>query len=148
MTLAEPDRREQIESKLRDDGWWRAAMFAAYHQQTKNLKLLPWQDAPCEFTPKDKPNLARAHAGEAEAIALCRRLVAAGLSRWEPDPVKALAAAEARDQVGNTNLKTKGMLAAAEAHVVPNGAEIVPSGTGGEPPARAEVSFLARGGPR
>src|SRR5512133_4092704 len=98
LTLADPDWRERIQDMVKDDGWWRAAQFCSYHQQYRALKLLPWQDTPCEFTPKDKPNPARAHAGEAEAIALCRRLVAAGLSRWEPDPVAALAAVESSRQ--------------------------------------------------
>jgi hypothetical protein len=43
----DPGRRAQIEGKLREDGWYEAASFAAYSSQIDALRLKPWQDPPC-----------------------------------------------------------------------------------------------------
>jgi hypothetical protein len=81
----DPVRRAQIEGKLREDGWYEAARFAAYSWQIDVLRLKPWQDPPCY-----------GHLGDdAEAAELQQRLEAAGLSIFEPDPIGALAALEA-----------------------------------------------------
>lgn len=63
-----------------------AAKFAAYCAQIDNLALRPWQSPPC-FA--ERPNC------DAYAVDLLQRLLAAGLSRWEPDPAGALARIEA-----------------------------------------------------
>jgi hypothetical protein len=81
----DPGRRVQIEGKLREEGWFEAASFAAYSVQNRVLGLKPWQDPPCF-----------GHLGDDPAAAeLQRRLEAAGLSIFEPDPEGALAAREA-----------------------------------------------------
>jgi hypothetical protein len=79
-------RREQIERMLSEDGWFKAAHFAAYSRQIDALKLKPWQSSPLY-----------GHLGDdAAAAALLQRLLDADLSRFEPDPIGALAALEAR----------------------------------------------------
>jgi hypothetical protein len=69
--------------------WASVAEFCAYSEQMANLHLKPWQEPPMHVDP-DNPK-----AGEAEAAALLRRMLQAGISRWHPDP---LAALEEREQ--------------------------------------------------
>jgi hypothetical protein len=85
----EPGEREQIAGKLRRD-WFEAATFAAYGCQVRALGLKPWQSPPCYG------DAHPGHDGHADAAVLLKRLLDAGLSRWEPDPVGALSAIEAR----------------------------------------------------
>ena len=81
----EPGRREQ-----RHKDWFEAAASAAYSCQRRALQLKPWQSPPC---------YGDAHPGRdghADAAVLLKRLLDNNLSRWEPDPIGALAAIEAR----------------------------------------------------
>jgi hypothetical protein len=86
LARADPEYREQIAAKIEADGWESAAEFAAYCCQIDNLGLKPWMDPPCfaEVRP------------DAEALAILVKLLGAGLSRFEPDPVAALAAVRSR----------------------------------------------------
>jgi hypothetical protein len=79
-----PGRAKQIAAMLEDQPWEDVAEFAAYSCQCENLGLKPWQDPPlfAELRP-DQP----------DAMAVLVKLVGAGLSRYEPDPIAALAAA-------------------------------------------------------
>ena len=86
----EPGCREQIESKLRDDDWLDAAETAAYGCQRRMLGLRPWQSPPAFG------DAHPGHDGHLDGAALLQRLLDAGLSRWEPDPLQALAKVEAR----------------------------------------------------
>ncbi len=83
----DPGRRRQLNRKLRDESWLAVATFAAYCMQSQNLHLKPWEYPPCwgSETPLGY------HGDQREAWELCKRLLAAGLSRWEPDPITALA---------------------------------------------------------
>jgi hypothetical protein len=86
LALAKAERPEQIGRMLSEDPWMEAASFAAYHCQIRALQLKPWQSPPC-YGHLD---------GDTGATILLKRLLDAGLSRWEPDPVGVLAALEAR----------------------------------------------------
>jgi hypothetical protein len=90
------------------DAWWDEATSAAYSCQMDNLRLRPWQDPPC-WACDDKPVDDHTH-GRVAAWELRRRLLKAGLSQYEPDPVAALeaVAARQRDRAG---------------HLTPNGAK-------------------------
>ena len=68
--------------------WFDRARAAAYHMQLKNLRLKPWESPPM-YGDVERP---RAQPGAAELLA---RLLAANLSRYEPDPIEALARVEA-----------------------------------------------------
>jgi hypothetical protein len=86
--------RRQFE-RDRKLGWNWAAREAARAEQLKSLKWSGRGVPPCDILNpaaelKDANNL---HARQAAARLLCRML-AAELSRWEPDPVKALAERE------------------------------------------------------
>jgi hypothetical protein len=79
-----PDHAGQIEHKLRYEGFEAAGEFAADRAQCANLKLKPWETSPCNIWGYD----------QSRGIELRDRLVAAGISIFEPDPIKALAEVE------------------------------------------------------
>jgi hypothetical protein len=64
-------------------------MFAAYSLQCDALNLKPWQSPPMDAG-DDKPRDESPVAGRVAAWELRRRLIAAGLSKFEPDPIRAL----------------------------------------------------------
>jgi hypothetical protein len=80
MRAESPDCAKEIDDKIRCEGFEAAGEFAADRVQSANLKLRPWETSPCNIWGYD----------QSKAIALRDRLVAAGLSVFEPDPVTAL----------------------------------------------------------
>lgn len=100
LTLAEPDRTEQIGCKLAEDGWFDAATFASYHRQCDALHLAPWESPPCWIDDPDATlaapnNVPWAH-GAHEAARLVKRMMVLGISKYHPDPLGAIEAAKAR----------------------------------------------------
>jgi hypothetical protein len=91
-----PAQRQQIENMLAKDGWDETARFAVYCCQDRRLKLKPWEMPPC-WVRSDPDVLLAApvsdhdHRGQRQAALLLKRLLTAGLSRYEPDPEAALA---------------------------------------------------------
>lgn len=83
--------RQQIDSMLKERPWREVAEFAAYGCQCAALHLKPWQPPPCWAEIDDQDNEAGPISGRRAAAKLLQRLLAAGLSRYEPDPVNALA---------------------------------------------------------
>jgi hypothetical protein len=84
MRHESPDRAAQIERTLKHEGFAAAGEFAAYVVQCSTLRLKPWE------TPPSDPWGNFCSGG----IELRDRLVAAGLSVFEPDPARALAQIE------------------------------------------------------
>jgi hypothetical protein len=87
--------RAQIDDKLRTEPWLTVAMFAAHECQEWSLDLQPWECwPPCavEVDDDDAPGLE--HRGIRKSAALLRHMLALGISRWHPDPVAAIEAAE------------------------------------------------------
>jgi hypothetical protein len=88
-----PDDREQIDCKLATEAWEDVAAFASYSAQCDALGLKPWQAPPCWID--DVVGTINAGndgtLGDYQAARLLRRLLDAGLSRFEPDPLGALA---------------------------------------------------------
>ena len=98
MQIAQRDplRAEQLQKKLEDEPWREVAEFAAYCCQIDALSLKPWQDPPVNIDEDaDEPNNP-ARVSNTAARKLLRRMLAAGVSRFEPDPLKALAGAKRR----------------------------------------------------
>jgi hypothetical protein len=85
-----PAYANQIETKLRCEGFEAAGEFAAYVAQCENLRLRPWQCPPCGA--RGEPPGENVYGHRPEEIELRDRLEAAGLSRYEPDPLAALVA--------------------------------------------------------
>jgi hypothetical protein len=86
----EPGRKQQIEYMLEESGWQKTGEFASYGCQMRSLQLRPWEFPPVWI-----------HAGDtnpehAAGAALLQRLISNNLSRFEPDPIGALAKIEAR----------------------------------------------------
>jgi hypothetical protein len=88
MVIASEDplRAGQLDDKLRSEPWAEVAEFAAHVCQCRSLHLKPWELPPSSFDARDDDPGAE----------LLRRLLAAGLSRYEPDPIAALERAIAR----------------------------------------------------
>lgn len=103
MTLHEhddPGRIEQVQSML-DDGdhsWVEVALFCAYHQQMRSLHLKPWCDPPCWVDPEKMPPPSRNPIARDDraAVRLTRRMIKLGISEFHPDPMTAIAEAEAQ----------------------------------------------------
>jgi len=92
-----PARRRQIESMLANDPFEEVGRFAARCCQSAALALKPW--APPPMSAEVYPCVDRFPTdGRVAAHELLRRLLAAGLSRFEPDPLAALAAVEQAKQ--------------------------------------------------
>jgi hypothetical protein len=98
MTKARQDARRaaQLDGMLAERPWLEVAQFAAYCCQTDALRLKPWERPPCHGDYPSRPgnplNLASARA----AASLLKRMRAAGISKYHPDPLAALAEADAR----------------------------------------------------
>jgi len=95
MARTYPGRDEQISWKLGKGGcsWQDTAKFCAYLCQSKNLHLEIQEFPPCWLL--DAADVqGPSFKGKVQAAKLLRRLLDAGLSQYEPDPIAALAAAE------------------------------------------------------
>jgi hypothetical protein len=96
--LESPARSEQIDSKLEHEPWQQVASFCAYC--CTNLRLRPWQSPPVWLDPDEiESTLAGGDdgaAGDFAAALLLKRMLAAKLSQFEPDPLAALKRVKAR----------------------------------------------------
>jgi hypothetical protein len=100
MELAREDAglAEQVESMLSDGRpWERVATHATECQQERNLRLKPWQPAPCnrrvEVGLGDDPALGEKSGWRAASV-LLERMLELKISRWHPDPMRAIAEKE------------------------------------------------------
>jgi hypothetical protein len=113
LTLADPDegRVEQVTHFI--EGWgnqpprslWEVARFCSYYQQTKRLELCPWMDPPCYIHTRERAEAILAKGaipaadGSGHDVSDCGPaqlvldMLDAGISRWQPDPIKAIAEA-------------------------------------------------------
>jgi hypothetical protein len=87
-----PVDRQQIERKLDKQPWFEAAYFAVFSCQTDALTLKPWQPTPAQIDDLEGVIATGDDGvgGRYAAARLLQRLLEAGLSRFEPDPVGAL----------------------------------------------------------
>jgi hypothetical protein len=95
LTQTEPVRARPIADKLKTEGWRSVAEFAASCCQHRALATRPWELAPISVDEDDPIPDGDDHRRTGRAIKLLRRLLAAGLSRYEPQPLEALAKMEA-----------------------------------------------------
>ena len=96
----DPGRREQVDHLMKHEGWFTAADFCCYCCQSELIRPRLWQPTPADIDPADiETILARgddAPNGNYAAAKLLKRMLRAGLSRYEPEPLKALAEAKRR----------------------------------------------------
>jgi hypothetical protein len=90
-----PGRSKQIDDSLASEPWEQVARWCAYCCQCNTLHLKIYQSPPCWTNPSEiRAILAKGDDGihgHYAAAKLLRRMLAAGLSRYEPDPPAALA---------------------------------------------------------
>ena len=85
---------ERVDEMVAKEGWERAARYCCYARQDIALHLKPWMTPPCWL--RTDADVAAALAqpygvdGKRAAGELVQRLLANGLSRYEPDPLRAL----------------------------------------------------------
>jgi hypothetical protein len=95
LTLAEEDqgRVEQVQSMLKERSWGEVALFCAYHQQGRNLCIKPWEYTPCWIEPDEVDAIiaCRQDGQQYGAAKLLKRMLAAGLSAFDPTPLQSLA---------------------------------------------------------
>lgn len=84
----DPSRAEQLRGKLEDEPWQEVAMFACSIVQSAALNLRPWETAPA-FADVIYPDGVRR---DPEAGALQDKMLAAGMSMFDPEPMKILRA--------------------------------------------------------
>jgi hypothetical protein len=96
-----PGRAKQIDSKLQHESWQEVAEFAAHCVQGRSLNLQPWQKPPLCYFSHLESALREPYgdvAGAREAAEVLKKMLALGLSRFEPNPLQAIQQAEANRQ--------------------------------------------------
>ena len=97
ITKAESQgRARQIANKLKTESWREVAEFAASVAQHKSLKTKPWEVGPISVDEYDPMPVGDDVHRRGRAIKLLQRLLRAGLSRFEPSPIEALARVEGK----------------------------------------------------
>jgi len=82
-----PEYCEHLESIARQRGWPEAAASAVYHLQIRALRLKPWHCPPCDCRSDE---IGHGYGHSRAEVMLRRRMLKAGLSLYEPDPIAAL----------------------------------------------------------
>jgi len=93
------ENSEQVDHWLRRDGWLQAARYCVAGCQTSLVRPRLWLTLPMYVEPEDiETIIARGpdRRGEYQAARLLRRMLKAGLSRFEPQPIEALKARATR----------------------------------------------------
>src|SRR5262249_1328144 len=98
IARSDPEEREVIDRLMEKEGWFIAAQQAVYHCQRELIRPRLWQPTPADMDDIEG-TLAKGEDGlngGYRAALLLKRMLAAGLSRYEPRPVEALAEARKR----------------------------------------------------
>ena len=91
------ENAEQVDHWLKRDGWLQAARYCVANCQKSLIRPKLWLELPMYIEPSDIEGIiARGpdRGGEYAAARMLRRMLKAGLSRYEPQPIEALAAAK------------------------------------------------------
>jgi hypothetical protein len=92
-------RRDQIDDFLRTRPSPEVVRFASYSCQMRSLCLAPWMYPPALIDEGDIDRLIAGSDdvhGKRTAAQLLRRMLELGISKYHPDPMAAIAEAEAR----------------------------------------------------
>jgi hypothetical protein len=92
MLRGDVELRDSVAAMLQNQSEEEVGLFASTILQLRALRLRPWEATPAEsFNVADPSDHFGARPNE---VALLRRMLALGLSRYEPDPLKAIERAE------------------------------------------------------
>ena len=93
---ADPCDRQLAETSNPNERWDEVAASCAIVLQERNLGLRPWEIAPGSVHSIEASLEApeNDHRGHRRAARMLQRLLALGLSQWEPDPVRGVSDAE------------------------------------------------------
>jgi hypothetical protein len=93
IVMQHPGRARELADLILQRGWRVAAKIAAFDCQCRALDLKPWQMPPCA---------GRVRGDKSPAGRLLKRMAERGVSRWAPDPLRAISEASppARAQSG------------------------------------------------
>jgi hypothetical protein len=94
LLQTEPEWRDQIAAMLQSQPWEEVGLFAATCCQIKVLALKPHECAPAETHDVAEPS--DVYSYRASEVRLLRQMLSLGVSRFDPDPIAAIAAAEAK----------------------------------------------------
>jgi hypothetical protein len=97
LTRAESEPRcRQVDAKLASEPWEKVGAFCAYHCQMRTLGLAPWQRPPCLIEDPEVVLLASddGFSGKHNAARLLQRMRRLRVSKFDPNPMKAIEAAE------------------------------------------------------
>jgi hypothetical protein len=104
LTLAEDDqgRVKQVESMLATRNRLEVAQFCAYHRQADSLRIKPWESTPCWINPDEIDAIIRRGRDNREygAAKLLKRMLAMGLSPYDPTPLESIERAKPAPQAG------------------------------------------------
>src|SRR5262245_25968760 len=89
IEMMRADQRDLIDNQSEQE----AGMFAVGFLQVKNLRLKAWECPPCDTSNVADPS--DRYGSRPSEVALLRKMLSLGLSRYEPDPLGALERAEA-----------------------------------------------------
>jgi hypothetical protein len=93
-------RRQQIDDFLRTRAFEDVGRFAAYGCQMRALRLPPWAYPPCWINEAEiDAIIARGDDphGRFVAAKLLKRMLEVGVSKYDPDPMRAIEAATKKD---------------------------------------------------
>jgi len=82
-----PEQAARYEEMLRLKPWQEVCESAAYSMQLKTLRLKPWQCPPCDCRSDE---IGLGYGNSRGEVLLRRRMLKAGVSLYEPDPIAAL----------------------------------------------------------
>ncbi|MBR0778740.1 hypothetical protein JQ625_28265 [Bradyrhizobium diazoefficiens] len=109
ITRAEsPARASQIDAMLKDRHRENVGLFCVGCAQSRSLNLDPWQSPPMYATAADLKRPYGDPSGRRELAELLQRMRDAGLSRFEPDPLRALEWTERLRNSGSKQNAEKG----------------------------------------
>jgi hypothetical protein len=98
MARKDPALARQLDAMLANRPWDTVAKFAAYWVQSDTLQLRPWEEAPCHgYWREPDGSGGYVTARDEKAGDLADKLKEAGLSIYEPDPIRALKAKAGND---------------------------------------------------
>ena len=97
-----PEERTRFEEMLDTRGQEEAYETAAYHCQCRNLALKCWQ-APPMHSGDVAYGTTATYGNKTSEVRLKRRMVALGISIFEPDPAGAIAKAESARRAARRN---------------------------------------------